>query len=691
MQDGRFQRLEELFHAALALPATERDAYLDAACEGDAELRREIDTLLRETGEEQGLLDVSVLDRLGVENLEGREAGRWKIGPRVGEGGLGVVYRANGPEEAAIKFLKPGLDAGAFRRRFAKERRILGALDHPHIAKLLDGGVDETGRPYLAMEFVDGRPLDVYVRENRVPRQERLRLLGQVCRAVQYLHAALVAHGDLKPSNILVTAEGRAKLVDFGAARLLNPPDRQTDETTMTRAFLTPHYASPEQKAGEGPSVASDIYSLGVIVGEVLAEADADVEAIREMCCRAEATERYGSALELEQDLTRYGKNEPVRARRQNLRYRTGKFLRRHVVAVMATAALLAAAVTGGIFQWREVQRDRERLAQMRRIVKKVLENAPSQVVNGSDERRVMREMMETAIAELERSGEEGMELELAAAWRRLGAARFEDGNTPGAMEGFKKSYELAEKKWQGNRDQAAFESQAITLPMWAMAMHSRRGESDESVDLALRSEKMHEEYRRMFGRALPAQNPYYRMALVAAPGLLKKGHAGPARRMLTEALAVARRVEAREETARALIELARVAQAEGRAEEGRLHCQEAARISPTSPWLEQVCGEESLTVMKPADQIAALRQQIAAKADELNHDPERFPTLRRAAGMRQRLARLLYDQGRMAEARRELGKAVEILDELLRRDPENEAVQTQARRARRMLEQMAK
>lgn len=691
MQDGRFERLEELFHAALALPAGERAAYLDGACGEDAELRREIDTLLQETGEEFGLLDVPVLDRLGVEDLEGREAGRWKIGPRIGEGGLGVVYRANGPEEAAIKFLKPGLDAGAFRRRFAKERRILGALDHPHIAKLLDGGVDETGRPFLVMEFVDGRPLDQFIKENRLGRQERLRLLGQVCRAVQYLHAALVAHGDLKPSNILVTAEGWAKLLDFGAARLLNPPDRSTDETTMTRAFLTPHYASPEQKAGEGPSVASDIYSLGVIVGEVLAEADSDVEAIREMCCRPEAAERYGSALELEQDLTRYGKNEPLRARRQNLQYRAGKFLRRHVVAVVATAAMLAAGVTGGFFQWREVQRDRERLAQMRRIVKKVLENAPSQVVSGSEERRVMREMMETAIQELERSGEEGMELELAAAWRRLGAARFEEGNTPGALEGLKKSFELAERTWQGKRDRAAFESQAITLPMWAMMMHSRRGESDEAVDLALRSEKMHEEYQKLFGRALPAQNPYYRMALVAAPGLVKKGHAGPARRMVMEALAVARRVEAREETARALIELARVAQAEGRSGEGRKHCLEAARMSPTSLWLEQVCGDEALPVMKPAEQIAALRAQIAAKADELNHDPERFPTLRRAAGMRQRLARLLYDQGREAEARKELGKAVEILDELERRDPDNEAVRMQARRARRMLGQVAK
>ena len=165
MGDSGFARLEELFHSALALPAEERAAFLREHCGGDDALRRELEEMLQADAD---MLDVPVMAQIGGEDLDGKTAGKWRIGKKIGEGGLGVVYEAfAGEQRAAIKFLRPGMDAGSFRRRFLKERRILQGLEHPHIARLLDGGVDDTGRPYLVMEFVDGQPLDHYLSETK--------------------------------------------------------------------------------------------------------------------------------------------------------------------------------------------------------------------------------------------------------------------------------------------------------------------------------------------------------------------------------------------------------------------------------------------------------------------------------------------------------------------------------------------
>jgi tetratricopeptide (TPR) repeat protein len=438
---------------------------------------------------------------------------------------------------------------------------------------------------------------------------------------VQYLHGALVAHGDLKPSNIFVTAMGEVKLLDFGAARLL-----ASTAATMTRAFLTPHYASPEQKQGEGPSVASDIYALGVILGEVFPEAEGDMTAIREMCRRPEPGERYGSVLELAQDLERYRARQPVRARRQDRRYRAGKFLQRHVVAVSVTAAVVAALGTAAGFGWREVRRDRERLAQMRGVVQSVLRSA---------DRRAMQGAMETAIGELEKSGEKGMELDLAAAWRRVGAARLEEGDTPGGMVALRRAYELAEQVWVDKRDPAAMASKATTLPMWALALQTRR-EGPEATQLAKRAVALHEEYKKVFGTPLPEENPYYRLIINFGPVLARHGEVAEARRLLEEALGVARRVKSGEYTGRALIELAVVEERAGQREKKAAYCREAATVAPLAPRLREVCGPATPSDLGVPEQILGLREKISTKREELRHDPERFQSMRRLAGMHQ-------------------------------------------------------
>lgn len=679
MHDAGFERLEELFHSALALPVEERAAFLREHCATDLALRREVEEMLRA---DAGLLDVPVLERIGGEDLHGKMAGRWRLGRRIGEGGLGVVYEAfEGGKRGAVKFLRPGLDAGSFRRRFLKEQRILGALNHPHVAHLLDGGVDDNGRAYLVMEFVDGQRLDNYLTETRPGGTARLTLLTQVCRAVQYLHTALVAHGDLKPSNIFVSNGGQVKLLDFGAARLLH-----SEETTLTRAFLTPHYASPEQKQGEGPSVSSDVYALGVILGEAFPGGDADLMAIRDHCCRTEPGERYRSVLELEQDLQRYAEGKPVKARRQDRIYRAAKYLRRHVGGVGITAAVLAAAATGGFFAWREMRADQERLGKMRSVVRTVLDNSSSQVVSRSEDRRAMRDMTETAIKELEASGKAGMELELAAGWRRVGAARLEEGDTGKGVEALRRSYELAEGVWTAKRDLQAYESKALTLPLWALAVQARRDEG-QSLDIAKRAVEMHGEYKKLFGKPLPPQNAYYRFALQAGPAWARRGEVDLGRTLLEDSLGAARRARSSEYTAKALIELAALETGPRKA----AYCAEAGQAAPTATRLNDVCGGVVPRPIQGNAEIAALRVEIQTATAEMRRDPDRFQRLRGVAVKHSQLARLLHKAGRDPEARAELEAARRYLTALLKKNPDNEPVQAQANRVDRALTELSK
>ncbi len=284
-------QLKSLFHAAVELHASERAAFLDEACVGDTELRRRIEALLASHEQAGAFLISPALVEAGViaadehersreeqaAPLAGGRVGHYEIIREIGRGGMGTVCLAvraddHYRQQVAIKLVTRGMDTDMILRRFMMERQILADLEHPNIARLLDGGATADGLPYFVMEYIEGQPITQYCDERRLPIAARLRLFREVCAAVQYAHQHLVVHRDIKPGNILVTAEGVPKLLDFGIAKLLSPnwATDTTDATASMLVMMTPDYASPEQLRGLHITTTSDVYSLGIVLYELL-------------------------------------------------------------------------------------------------------------------------------------------------------------------------------------------------------------------------------------------------------------------------------------------------------------------------------------------------------------------------------------------------------------------------------------
>jgi len=274
MTPERWQQVRGIFDQATSLPATERPAYLDQACTADPDLRREVDSLLlahHEAGTEFLNTPAINLSRPAPSRV-GRRIGAYNIIEEIGRGGMGEVYRAGRADgqyekEVAIKLVRGGYNTASVLERFRHERQILASLDHPNIARLLDGGTTDEGLPYLVMELIEGTPIDQYCDAHKLGVNERLGLFVQVCSAVQYAHQRLVIHRDIKPGNILVTKEGVPKLLDFGIAKILDPA---ASAATTVAGPMTPEYASPEQIRGEPITTATDVYSLGVVLYQLL-------------------------------------------------------------------------------------------------------------------------------------------------------------------------------------------------------------------------------------------------------------------------------------------------------------------------------------------------------------------------------------------------------------------------------------
>jgi serine/threonine protein kinase/tetratricopeptide (TPR) repeat protein len=275
---SRFERLEALFHEALPLSPEERPALLEGACRDDPALKTEVERLLaaHEKAGEFIQVPAATLGGMGAadESLEGRRIGPYRVVRVLGRGGMGAVYlaeRADGSftQRVAIKLIKRGMDTDHVLARFRAERQILASLNHPNIARLLDGGSTADGLPYLVMEYIDGQPIDAYADAGHLSVPDRLRLFLDVCDAVSHAHGQGVIHRDIKPLNILVTPAGDPKLLDFGIAKVLDDADEVTSTVTGLR-LLTPEYASPEQVEGRHATAASDVYSLGVVLYELL-------------------------------------------------------------------------------------------------------------------------------------------------------------------------------------------------------------------------------------------------------------------------------------------------------------------------------------------------------------------------------------------------------------------------------------
>lgn len=288
MDDEPLDRLEQLFRSAQAHPPSERAAFLDAACGDDPKLRQELESLLRadEAAEADSFLNdptagwaLDLFDELDnlTDDVHGQRIGPYTVLRRLGRGGMGDVYLAVRDKpfkrHVALKVIRRSVAHKDAFVRFALERQILASLNHPHIARLYDGGVTDEGQPYLAMEHVEGQPITAYCDAHRLALRERLRLFQTVCEAVHHAHQNLIIHRDLKPSNILVTEAGDVKLLDFGIAKLLNPSLSPTP-VPVTRTpwpVMTPEYTSPEQVRGDPLTTASDVYTLGVLLYEMLA------------------------------------------------------------------------------------------------------------------------------------------------------------------------------------------------------------------------------------------------------------------------------------------------------------------------------------------------------------------------------------------------------------------------------------
>ncbi|HEY1895160.1 MAG TPA: serine/threonine-protein kinase, partial [Terracidiphilus sp.] len=421
MTPERWQQIRNVFEHAELLNAFEREPYLAQACAGDPELRREVDSLLKAASEAgSAFMDRPAADLMQApedsdpsQTRIGRRLGPYQIVAEIGRGGMGEVYRAaridgQFDQQVAIKLVRVGMGSAFIVERFLHERQILATLTHPNIARLLDGGTTPDGVPYLVMELIEGERIDAWCQARRLSVSDRLRLFLEVCGAVQHAHQRLVIHRDIKPGNILVTGDGLPKLLDFGIAKILDPSG--DSETTVARP-MTPEYASPEQIRGETITTATDVYSLGVVLYQLLTgrspyriasktphswshaitDTDpqrpstavmspirveespgpsairseeivsdhettpaklrrrlaGDVDSILMMALRKEPERRYGSVQQLADDVTRHLNGLPVLSAKGSWSYAAGKFIARHRVVVAATALVMLALVAG--------------------------------------------------------------------------------------------------------------------------------------------------------------------------------------------------------------------------------------------------------------------------------------------------------------------------------------------------------
>jgi tetratricopeptide (TPR) repeat protein/predicted Ser/Thr protein kinase len=397
----RWERLSGILDGAIGLSPEALRGYLDRSCAGDAALRAMVEAIHSADRESRGILDdpPTLARSMSLEPAEdgpgaeagtlpvGHDVGAFRVLKELGRGGMGVVYLAERADHSfeqrvAIKVIKRGLDTDEVLARFVQERRILARLDHPNIARLIDGGVTADGRPFFAMEYVDGKPLTAHCAQQRASIPEILHLMVHVCRAVQFAHERFIVHRDLKPSNILVTAAGEVKLLDFGIAKLLDLPVGEPTQAASIR--FTPHYAAPEQWTGEPASAATDVFSLGVILYELLtgdvpgrarAEPGArhasgakrvsgDLDRIALHAMHPEPGRRYPSAAALLDDIERFLLGRPVRATRPTLAYRARRFVGRNRVGVGVGAVALLSLLVGlaaTTWQARVAARERDR------------------------------------------------------------------------------------------------------------------------------------------------------------------------------------------------------------------------------------------------------------------------------------------------------------------------------------------
>ncbi|MBI3474033.1 MAG: serine/threonine protein kinase [Candidatus Solibacter usitatus] len=543
MNPEQWPRLEELFHRAAELQEAERAAFLDAECAGP-EMRAEVESLLaHDASPGAGFQDALALEAeaTAAENSEwliGRHIGPYRVTGIIGEGGMGAVYSAirdddHYHKEVAIKLVRHGLESSKLLERFRAERQILATLEHPYVARMLDGGATADGFPYLVMERIKGLPITRYAQERRLSIETRLRLFLQVCEAVQYAHANLIVHRDIKTANISVTADGVPKLLDFGIARLLTPDRLQSGEQATSTLLLTPDYASPEQVRGQVVTTATDIYSLGAVLYELLtghsphrlagrSSAEAlssicteepevpskaaessiasarqlagDLDNIVLMALRKEPERRYRSVEQFCEDIQRHLAGRPVIARADTLAYRAARFAGRNRWAIAAVTAVMVTLASSVVVSRRAAERAERRFAQVRHLAETVLFGIYESIepLAGSTPSRQI--IVKNALEYLrslsaEAASDASLLNELAEAYRKVGDVQSNEyggnlGDARGAMESYHNGVALARSAVAAQPGNASFQATLGTL-LWSL---SRRQFDSSEMDAARRS-----------------------------------------------------------------------------------------------------------------------------------------------------------------------------------------------------------
>jgi serine/threonine protein kinase len=509
VEPASFALIEAIFHEALEVPLQERDEFITRRSAGDQSLAAEVHSLLRASATEEavGQARVAVARAVtGSDTARGRRIGAYEIDRLLGRGGMGSVYlahRVDGQfeQQVAIKLIDLPMNSELFRERFRVERQILADLAHPYIARLLDGGLSESGEMFLAMEYVDGKSITGYCQSNHLPIRDRLTLFLKVCSAVQFAHQNLIVHRDLKPDNILIAADGTPRLLDFGTAKLLMPLSGQAAGgfTQHGVQAFTPNYASPEQILGESISTSTDVYSLGVLLYVLLAEEppysmqdfttgeflrvicteqppppsvaaeragtgsrlDADLDAIVLKAIRKEPQQRYLSVEQFAADILAYIEGLPVAARRGNTRYRALKFVHRNRLP-LAIASLLAATLILGtaavLWQWhiatQQRQRAEARSDDLRQLSSSLLSEIDEAIKELPGSTPVQRLLVGRVLEHLDRlaadaDADVATTLDVVAAYTRLGNLQgnpYEQniGDADGAMSSLDKAIGLA-------------------------------------------------------------------------------------------------------------------------------------------------------------------------------------------------------------------------------------------------------
>jgi eukaryotic-like serine/threonine-protein kinase len=530
MTPERWRQVKQVLAVVLELGPEERATYLDRRYALDTALQDDLEPLLSSSEnlgpEFLGQEDLAAATHI-FETEEmcwvGRRVGHYKVGEQIGAGGMGEVFRGFRDDdqyrkEVALKFVRAGQFGGSVFARFKNERQILAGLDHPNLAKLLDGGATSEGVPYLVMELIEGQPILEYCASRGLSIRQRLQLFLQVCSGVHYAHQHLVIHRDIKPQNILVTSDGIPKLLDFGIAKIVAPgaEDSNLDRTLTGFRPLTPRYASPEQIKGEFMTTATDVYSLGVVLYELLTglspyellnnstqdisrlicekdvtkpslsvvrtqqssqstafpgaspeklrkQLSGDLDNIVLMALRKEPLRRYATVNDLQEDIRRHLEKVPVIARNDTAWYRASKFVARHKAGVAATAAVAVILVAGIVITLREARIAQQRFNDVRALANSLIFDVHDSVKDlpGSTPARkiiVERALQYLNILAHDSSGDLGLQRELATAYERVGSVQGDYlennlGDFEGTLVSYKKALELRKQISASSKD----------------------------------------------------------------------------------------------------------------------------------------------------------------------------------------------------------------------------------------------